>query len=180
MSRRAVFFDRDGTIVKGVEYLRSPDELALLPSAAEAIKAFNERGYLTIIVTNQSGIARGYFTEERLGEIHHRLLEILSREGARIDAIYYCPHLADGTVEAYSVDCRCRKPKPGMLEKAAREHDIDLAKSIMIGDTPADITAGKAAGCRTVLIKPAENGFNLPENPDLIVEDLMGAVALVS
>ncbi len=180
MSRRAAFIDRDGTIVRGVEYLRSPDELEILPNAAEAIRRFNERGYLSIIVTNQSGIARGFFTEETLAVIHHRLLDMLSEEGARIDAVYYCPHLAGGAVEPYGIDCQCRKPRPGMLEKAAREHDINLSESIMIGDTPADIMAGKAAGCKTVLVQPSGNGFDMPESPDLIVKDLMGAVKLVS
>ncbi len=180
MSKRAAFIDRDGTIVQGIEYLRSPEELVLLPDAARAIRQFNEIGYLTIIVTNQSGIARGYFTEERLREIHHRLAHMLSEEGARIDAIYYCPHLAEGTVEAYSIDCRCRKPRPGMLHRAAREHDIDLSKSIMLGDTPADVMAGKSAGCKTVLIQPSGSGFDMSVSPDYVAKDLMGAVALVS
>ena len=179
MSRRAAFLDRDGTIVQGVEYLSSPEELALMPNAANAIKQFNKRGYLTVIVTNQSGIARGYFTEDRLTEIHRRLIEMLSREGARIDAIYYCPHLAEGIIEAYSIDCQCRKPRPGMLLRAAREHDINLSASIMIGDTPADVMAGKAVGCKTVLVQPHDNGFDVPENPDFIVKDLMSAVTLV-
>lgn len=180
MSGKAAFMDRDGTIVQGVEYLRSPEELVLLPNAARAIRQFNESGYLTIIVTNQSGVARGYFTEERLVEVHNRLIHMLSREGARIDAIYYCPHLAEGTVEEYSIDCQCRKPRPEMLLRAAREHDIDLSKSIMIGDTPTDIMAGMTAGCKTVLIQPSEDGFDMPVSPDYIATDLMGAVALVS
>ncbi len=180
MSRRAVFLDRDGTIVRGVEYLRTPEELELLPNAARAIKRFNEDGYLTIIITNQSGIARGFFTEERLAEVHSRLLGMLSEEGARIDAIYYCPHLAEGTVEAYSIDCQCRKPRAGMLQRAATEHDIDLSTSIMIGDTPADVMAGKAAGCRTVLVQTHGDGFDMPEEPDYTAKDLLAAVALVT
>ncbi|MEE9584238.1 MAG: HAD family hydrolase [Candidatus Brocadiales bacterium] len=180
MSKKAAFLDRDGTIVQGVEYLRSPEELVMQPNAARAIRKFNELGYLTIIVTNQSGVARGYFTEERLAEIHRRLLSMLSREGAHIDAIYYCPHLAEGTVKEYSVDCQCRKPRPGMLQKAAREYDVDLSMSIMIGDTPADIMAGKAVGCKTVLVQPPGNGFEMAENPDFIAKDLMDAVTLVS
>ncbi len=180
MSKRAVFLDRDGTIVRGAEYLRTPEELELLPNAARAIKRFNEGGYLTVIVTNQSGIARGFFTEERLAEVHNRLLDMLSKEGARIDAIYYCPHLAEGTVEAYSIDCQCRKPRAGMLKRAAGEHDIDLSTSIMIGDTPADVMAGKAAGCRTVLVQTHGNGFDMPEDPDYTAKDLMDAVALLT
>ncbi|MFQ5957098.1 MAG: D-glycero-alpha-D-manno-heptose-1,7-bisphosphate 7-phosphatase [Candidatus Brocadiales bacterium] len=180
MSRRAAFIDRDGTIVQGVDYLSSPDELVLLPNAASAIRRFNESGYFTIIVTNQSGIARGYFTEERLAEIHHRLINMLSKEGARIDAVYYCPHLAEGTIEAYSIDCQCRKPGPEMLLRAAREHDIDLSMSIMIGDTPADVMAGKLAGCKTVFIQTYGDGFDMPVSPDYVAKDLMSAVALVS
>ncbi|MCP4365048.1 MAG: HAD family hydrolase [Planctomycetes bacterium] len=180
MSKRAVFLDRDGTIVRGVEYLRTPEELELLPNAARAIKRFNEDGYLTIIITNQSGVARGFLTEETLAEIHKRLLGMLSEEGARIDAIYYCPHLAEGTVEAYSIDCQCRKPRAGMLQRAATEHDIDLSTSTMIGDTPADVMAGKAAGCRTVLVQTHGYDFDMPEEPDHTAKDLLAAVALVT
>ncbi|MDO8137617.1 MAG: HAD family hydrolase [Candidatus Brocadiales bacterium] len=180
MARKAVFLDRDGTLIKGTEYLSSPEEVILLPNAAKGIRLFNEKGYLTIIVTNQSGIARGYFTEERLIEIHTRLLEILSGEGARIDAIYYCPHLAEGTVEAYSLDCECRKPGPEMLLRAAREHQIELSGSLMIGDTPADIMAGRSAGCKTVLIQNSHEPFDMPVSPDYIAKDLVEVAFFLS
>ena len=179
-TRKAVFLDRDGTIIKGTEYLSSPEEIRLLPNAARGIRLFNEKGYLTVVVTNQSGIARGYFAEERLIEIHNRLLEILSGEGARIDAIYYCPHLAEGTVETYSIDCECRKPDPGMLLRAAREHQIELSSSLMIGDTPSDIMAGKAAGCKTVLIQNSHEPFEMPVSPDYIAKDLLEVAFILS
>lgn len=179
-SRKAVFLDRDGTIIHGVEYLGSPEGVILLPGAARGIRLFNSRGYLTIIVTNQSGIARGYFTEERLWEINKKLLDMLSREGARVDAIYYCPHLPDGVVDAYRQDCQCRKPRPEMLLRAAREHQIELSGSLMIGDTPADIMAGKSAGCKTVLINGPGETLDMPISPDYVVKDLLEAAVALS
>ncbi len=176
---KAVFLDRDGTVVKGVPYLSSPEELELLPHSARAIRLFKEEGFLVIIVTNQSGIARGYFTEERLKEIHERLLDMLWREGAGVDAIYYCPHLLEGNVPQYSIECQCRKPKIGMLLQAAKEHCINLTKSIILGDTPVDILAGKTAGCKTVLIKDYEEEVDISVSPDYIVRNLMEAASLL-
>ena len=176
---RAVFLDRDGTIIHGVPYLSSPEELVLLPNSARAIRLFKEEGFTVVIATNQSGIARGYFTEERLHEIHDRLLGLLSEEGASIDAVYYCPHLPEGVVAEYSIECQCRKPKTGMLLRAAREHGINLKSSIMIGDTPGDVLAGNAVGCKTVLVKNHEEEIDMPISPDYIAKNLMEAATLV-
>ena len=176
---KAVFLDRDGTIIQGVPYLSSPEELVLLPHSARAIRLFKEEGFRVVIATNQSGVARGYFTEDRLKEIHERLLGMLSREGASIDAIYYCPHLPEGAVAEYSIECQCRKPKTGMLLKAAREHGIDLRKSIMIGDTPGDILAGNAVGCKTVLVKNHEEEIDMPIEADFIVRDIWKAAQIL-
>jgi D-glycero-D-manno-heptose 1,7-bisphosphate phosphatase len=152
--QRAVFLDRDGTINKYVGFLRSPEKLELLPGAAEAIKRINKTGYLAIVVTNQPVIARGEITVEQLDEIHNKLETLLGQEGAYLDAIYYCPHHPDkgfpGEIPELKIDCDCRKPKPGMLLQAAKDFNIDLNQSIMVGDDERDMEAGRAAGCRTV------------------------------
>lgn len=150
MSDRAVFLDRDGTMNKDVPYCRRPEDLELFPNTARAIRLLNEHGYKVIVITNQSGVARGYFTEGMLDLIHQKMLKQLAEKAAHIDGIYYCPHHPDD-------NCECRKPKPKMVLQAVQEHDIDLKRSFMVGDKPHDIQLGKNAGCRTVLI---------PDNPD--------------
>ena len=175
--KKAVFLDRDGTIVVHEPYLSSPEQLQLLPNAAEGIRLFKKSGYLVIVITNQSGIARGFFNEERLAVIHKKLMSMLKSEGIEIDDIYYCPHHAEGIVESYKVDCDCRKPKPKMLLNAAKEHNIDLTKSLMIGDSAVDMLAGKNAGCTCILIRNAgENAGNIPiADADYVVKDLLEA-----
>ena len=154
--QKAVFLDRDGTINKYVGFLRDIDDFELLPGVAEAVKLINASGYLAIVVTNQPVIARGEVTVPQLQEIHNKMETLLGAEGAYLDAIYYCPHHPhkgyEGEVPELKIDCDCRKPKPGMLLKAAEEFNIDLSRSWMIGDGENDIKAGKAAGCRTALI----------------------------
>lgn len=154
--QRAVFLDRDGTINRYVGFLRRPEELELLDGAAEAIRRINRSGYLAILVTNQPVIARGEVTWDGLDEIHRKLETLLGREGAYLDDIFICPHHPDkgfpGERPKYKMDCDCRKPKPGLLLQAAERYNIDLASSLMIGDQPQDETAGKAAGCRTVVL----------------------------
>ena len=178
--KKAVFLDRDGTIVVHEPFLRSPDQLQLLPNAVSGIKLFKEHDYLIIIVTNQSGIARGFFSEERLTLIHKRLIDILEDEGIVIDDIYYCPHHIEGIVEQYRIECECRKPKPNMLLTAARKHNIDLTQSIMIGDSEVDIRAGKNAGCSCVLIKKSFEDivYNDAESVDYVVSDLLEAARI--
>lgn len=181
--RKAVFLDRDGTIVVHEHYLSSPDQLKLLPNATQGIRRFKEYGYLIIVVTNQSGVARGFFDEERLMHIHKRLMDMLEEEGAMIDGLYYCPHHIEGIVESYKVDCDCRKPKPGMLLDAARKHHIDLTHSLMIGDSETDMLAGKNAGCKCVLIKNNridEISIAPMMGTDYIVKDLLEAAKLFS
>ena len=154
--QRAVFLDRDGTINKYVGFLRNIDEFRLLPGVAEAIRAINESGYLAIVITNQPVIARGEVTCEQLQEIHSKMETLLGTKGAYLDAIYYCPHHPDkgfeGEIPELKCDCNCRKPKPGLLIRAAEDFNIDLRNSWMVGDGENDIKAGKAAGCRTALI----------------------------
>lgn len=154
--QKAVFLDRDGTINKYVGFLRNIGDFELLPGVADAIKKINESGYLAIVVTNQPVIARGEVSEEELEQIHNKMETLLGAEGAYLDAIYYCPHHPDKGFEGerveYKIQCECRKPKPGMLLRAAADFNIDLTQSWMIGDEKNDIQAGIAAGCKTVLI----------------------------
>lgn len=151
--RRAAFLDRDGTVLKSVAYyLTRPSEVELEPGAAQALRLLRQNGFLIIIVTNQAGVAKGLLSEETLAEIHRTMRQKLAQEGAHVDAIYYCPHHPEGLIKRYSGECDCRKPKPGLLLRAARELNIDLKHSVLIGDAERDILAGKAAGCRTYLI----------------------------
>lgn len=158
--QRAVFLDRDGTINRYVGFLRDIEQFELLPGVAEAIRRINASGYLAIVVTNQPVIARGEVTREQLREIHNKMETLLGREGAYVDALYYCPHHPDrgypGEVTELKIECDCRKPRPGLLIRAAADYNIDLANSWMIGDSDSDVQAGQAAGCRTIRI--GENG----------------------
>ena len=167
MGRPAVFLDRDGVICYDVHYMRSPDQFVLMPGVAEGIRRLKEAGFLVVVATNQSGIRRGYFTEEDLAKIHGRMVEELGRRGARVDAIYYCPCLPEE-------DCECRKPRPGMLLRAAEELGIDLGRSYMVGDKDLDVEAGRAAGCTTILI-----GKDTKVDADYIVGDFEGAVEAI-
>lgn len=162
--QKAVFLDRDGTINRYVGFLRRPGELELLDGAAEAVRRINRSGYLAIVATNQPVIARGEVSWEGLDEIHRKLETLLGEEGAYLDDIFVCPHHPDkgfpGERPEYKADCECRKPKPGLLLRAAEKYNIDLAGSWMIGDSFQDDGAGKAAGCRTIILA---NGANLLE-----------------
>ena len=175
---RAVFLDRDGTINLDPGYLSDPEQLRLLPGAAEAVRELNERGLRTIVITNQSGIARGFYTEQQLGRIHERLAELLQERGARIDAFYYCPHHVEGKVAPYNTPCDCRKPSPGLLLKAAAEHNVDLSASTMIGNAASDIVVGARAGCRTVLISTDAIDPDACA-PDHVAADLLEAARIV-
>jgi len=171
MTKRAVFLDRDGTMAKDVHYCRRPEDFRLFPNTAKAIKLLSEHGFKVIVITNQSGIARGYFTEEALAQIHEKMKAELAKEGAWIDGIYYCPHHPDD-------NCNCRKPKPKLVLQAAKEHDIDLKHSFVVGDLSLDIDMGKAVGCKTILLldSPQED-MNI--SPDYIASDLLEATQYV-
>lgn len=147
-----IFLDRDGTINEEVNYLSSPVKLRLIPGSADAIREANDLGIKVFIVTNQSGIARGILTEDRLKEVHDRLLSLLRKEEAHINAIYYCPHHPDHGDARYRKRCSCRKPKIGMLERAAKEFDVDLSKSFVIGDRMIDVQTGNNAGAISILV----------------------------
>lgn len=150
--KRAVFLDRDGTINQEKDYLYRIADFEFVPGAPEAVRLLNEAGYLVVIVTNQSGVARGYYAEEDVETLHRHIAGELARCGARVDAWFYCPHHPAGR-GSYSLPCSCRKPLPGMLLEAARRFDIDLAASVMIGDKRADMEAAVAAGCRPILVR---------------------------
>jgi D-glycero-D-manno-heptose 1,7-bisphosphate phosphatase len=185
MAQPAIFIDRDGTINEDIGYVSSPSELVIYPHAAEALRLINEAGLKVIVITNQSGVARGMYTEEMLGEIHKRMVEELARDGARVDAIYYCPHhprVGDGR---YRKACDCRKPSPGLLKRAAQEHAIDLPRSFMIGDKASDINLASNAGARGVLVltgygrETLSNRERWPCAPVIVADDLLDAVRRV-
>lgn len=171
--RRAVFLDRDGTIVREVNYLSREEDMELLPGAAEALRRIGEAGYLRIVVTNQAGVARGYFDEATVVRLNEVLRERLRALGADVESFAYCPHLPEITGP-----CDCRKPAPGMILCEARRLDVDLAASWMVGDKVLDVEAGKRAGCRTALVltgygpEEAKVLDAAGEEPDLVAEDL--------
>jgi len=148
----AVFLDRDGTICEEVGYLRSPEQVRLIPGAGEAIRKLNEAGIKAVMVTNQSGIARGFFSEERLEEIHRELLRQLWVEGARVDGIYVCPHHPTEGKGPYARSCECRKPASGLILRAASDLGIDLKRSYCVGDRWADLECGRRVGTKGVLV----------------------------
>lgn len=179
----AVFLDRDGTVNVEVGYLREPEQLELIPGAAAAIRRLNEAGRLVVLVTNQSGVARGYFPESMVHDVHARLAQMLGREGAKLDAVYYCPHHPTAGNAPYRTECDCRKPATGLLKRAAREHHIDLERSFMVGDKWSDVELGHRAGARSILVSTgfaADDPGNVRpahvEEPDLVAHDLGEAV----
>ena len=173
--RPAVFLDRDGTIVEEVGYLNHPSRFRLFPFAALAIRRLNEAGLPVVVVTNQSGVGRGYFPESVVSTVHEIMSRELTRQGASLDAIYYCPHITSDA-------CDCRKPKPGMLERAAREHSLDLRRSFVVGDRHGDIVLAENAGARSILVRSgygegelAWHAPNWPKEPDFIAATLTEA-----
>ncbi len=174
--RPAVFLDRDGTICEEMGYLNHISRLRIFPFAADAIARLNRAGFPVIVITNQSGVARGIFPESLVAEVHELLAAKLGAAGARIDAFYYCPHLKqDG--------CNCRKPLPGLLESAAQEHDLKLGSSVVVGDRYADVAMAHTVGAAGILVKTGYgrgdleyHGAQWPSQPDVIAEDLTEAV----
>ena len=171
METRAVFLDRDGTINIDVNYCRRVEDFIILPGIPEAIKLLNQHNFKVIIITNQSGIGRGYFSKAILLRIHQHMEEELAKHNAHIDEIYYCPHHPDE-------NCDCRKPKPKFIIQAAAKYNIKLDLSYMIGDEIKDVITGKAAGCKTVLLPRSKNTLNNLKTikPDHVATDLLTAV----
>jgi D-glycero-D-manno-heptose 1,7-bisphosphate phosphatase len=174
----AVFLDRDDTVIRDPGYLSHPDGIDILPGAAEAIRVLNESGIPAIIITNQSGIARGFFKEETLEAIHKRLTTLLAGQGARIDAIYYCPHHPDGIRQEYRVACTCRKPEPGLLLKAAQDFGLDLRYCYLVGDKPIDVETIHKVGGKGILISTGKD-MPLTVKPDYSAATIKDAVSWI-
>lgn len=180
---RAVFLDKDGTLVEDVPYNVDPARVRLTRGAAEGLRALHAAGYGLFVISNQSGVARGYFPEAALAAVEARVRELLHEAGVPLAGFYYCPHHPKGVVPAYAIACACRKPAPGLIERAAREHGLDLARSWFVGDILDDVQAGRAAGCRTVLLDTGhETEWRLtPERqPHHKAADLAEAAALIA
>jgi len=175
VSRPAVFLDRDGTLNREVDYLGDPDQLELLPGVGPALARLGSAGFALVVVTNQSGVARGMFDEARLAEIHRRLHELLGEEGVTLDGVAYCPH--HPTLGSAPVECGCRKPAPGMLLTEAARLDLDLPASWMVGDALRDLEAGLAAGTGALLVRTGKGAREEGRAPDgtEVVDDLAAA-----
>ena len=184
--KRAVFIDRDGTISEEVGYINHASRFNLFPYSAAAIKHLNDNGWLAIITTNQAGVARGYFSEEMIKAVHKRMNDGLEAGGARLDAVYYCAHHPSLGDTPYRLDCDCRKPKPGLITRAAREFDINLDESWMVGDRYSDIEVARNAGVKSAFVL---SGYGRGEwehqretwslQPDLVSENLLEAVDFI-
>ena len=187
MKRRAVFIDRDGTISEEVGYINHPSRFRVFPYAASAIKLLNDNGWLAVVITNQAGVARGYFSEAMIQTVHENFQHELLNQGTRVDGIYYCAHHPTVGEPPYRQDCDCRKPKPGLINRAAKDLDIALEQSWMVGDRYSDIELAHNSGVSSALVL---SGYGRGEwenqrtewkyQPDLIAEDLFEAVASIT
>jgi len=149
---KAIFLDKDGTLIHDVPYNVDPERIVLQPGVGQCLRALQQNAYKLVLVSNQSGVARGYFTEHALKNVERKIQDLLALYNVKLDGFYYCPHHPQGTVPAYAVSCTCRKPMPGMLLKAAKDLGLSLPGSWMVGDILDDVEAGNKAGCRTILI----------------------------
>ena len=183
MTKSAVFIDRDGTISEEVGYVNHPSRFRLFQYSSEAIRKLNDANWLAILVTNQAGVARGYFSEDVVSEVHNRLNKELAQQNARLDAIYYCAHHPSVGEPPYRLDCDCRKPKAGLIKRASADFDIDLTNSWMVGDRYSDIELAHNAGLRSAFVLSGygrgeweyqRNSWQL--QPDLVSENLLEAV----
>ena len=177
--KKAVFLDRDGVINKNPKphhYVKKWNEFEFLPNVAEAIRRLNKE-FLVIVISNQGGIAKRRMSVEDVEDIHKQMRETLQREGARIDAVYYCPHHPEGTLEEYRRDCPCRKPNTGLIKKAVKDFSIDLGKSFLVGDSTSDILAGRKAGLQVILVETGLRGSDgiYDVEPDFKTPDLLSA-----
>jgi D-glycero-D-manno-heptose 1,7-bisphosphate phosphatase len=183
MGQKAAFLDRDGTISVERGHILNSQELALLPGSASAIQALRADGWKVLVVTNQSHVARGLITETELVVIHRDFEQMVLDAGAALDGLYYCPHHPNGAVPKYSFACDCRKPRPGMLLQAAREHGVDLRKSVLVGDALRDIKAGQAAGIRHSILVRTGHGQAVERQShgaDHVADDLAAAVTWIA
>lgn len=184
LKRPAVFLDRDGTLVEEAGYLDRLERLVLFPYSVDAIRLLNRSGFAVVIVTNQAGIARGIFKESFVAEAHRHIGERLARGGAKVDGFYYCPHHPEAVIEALRQDCECRKPKPGMLTRAASDLGLDLAASFVVGDRWHDLEAGQRVGARGILVRTGygrteEAAPNPAVTPAAITDNVIEAVSWI-
>ncbi|MCG6878410.1 MAG: HAD family hydrolase [Deltaproteobacteria bacterium] len=183
MKKPAVFMDRDGTVNEQMGYINHPDRFVLLPGVGKAIHLLNEAGFLTIIVTNQSGVARGYFPVDLVYQVHEKMKRLIKKDGATLDGIYFCPHYPQGKVSPYGTPCDCRKPGIGLIREAEASFDIDMDNSWVIGDRSTDIKMAHRAGLKGILVKTGYGRGDLkyvfpefPFQPSHVAEDLLDAV----
>ncbi|MEP7307264.1 MAG: HAD family hydrolase [Acidobacteriota bacterium] len=180
----AVFLDRDGTVIEEIGYLDRVDRLSLYPWSIDAIRVLNRAGFRVVLVTNQSGVARGFFTEAIVDEVHRHLASLLAEGGAHLDAYYYCPHHPDGSIEPYARRCECRKPGRALVDRAAGEFGIDPSQSFVVGDRWLDVELARAIGGRGILVRTGY-GAGEEQRPrpaltaDAIVDNLVGAVGWI-
>ena len=180
----AAFLDRDGTIIEEVGYLDRPERVELYPYTVDAIRALNRAGVRVVLVSNQSGVARGFFDEGMVDRVHARLADLLRRGGAHIDAYYYCPHHPDGKVARYARACECRKPGPGLVDRAVQEFQIDLGRSFAVGDRWLDVELARTVGARGILVRTGYGRSVEAQRPaglhaDAIVDNLIEAVGWI-
>lgn len=176
MMQPAVFLDRDGVMTREKSYVTTLDQLEIFPYAAECVAKIKEKGYLAIVITNQSGVARGLFSEEEL-----RKMNVYLMEQTGVDAVYYCPHYEQGVNPKYAKPCRCRKPGTGMIELTCKDFDIDLTKSYVVGDRASDILTGQNAGIKTILLESGYGSARLeiPVKPDYVLDDLRDVCSIL-
>ena len=176
--RAAVFLDRDGTVIDEVGHLGEPERVVILPGVSEALRRLADAGFALVMITNQAGVARGYFTKGQVEAVNAHTADLLSAEGVKLDGWYYCPHHPD-----FTGPCDCRKPEPGMLRTAARDLELDLERSWMVGDHPSDAAAGQAAGAKPVMVRTGHGllpGANHGPGPGVrVVDDLAAAADLI-
>jgi D-glycero-D-manno-heptose 1,7-bisphosphate phosphatase len=162
--RRAVFLDRDGTVIHDADYPKDPEQVRLLPGAAEALAELKRHGFRLIVISNQSGIGRGIVTPQQAEAVHRRVAAVLAEHGVELDAAYYCPHAPEER-------CSCRKPEPGMIRQAVEQFGLDVLRCYLVGDKPSDIEAGRRAGCRTVLLRGHPLAVDCQPGPDGAADD---------
>lgn len=186
MMKPAVFLDRDGTLIEEVGYIHKVEDLKVIDGTSKAIKQLNENGFITIIVTNQSGVARGYFEEKDVHNLNGALEDILKKDNAWFDKVYYCPHHIKGNIEKYTISCECRKPKAGLINQALKDFpNIDLSQSYVIGDKLIDVELGHNAGCKGILVKTGYGAQMIQDSddnsvkPDFVAENVEEAISFI-